>query len=38
MDVLVDANNNRHPVPGGGPFNTARALARLDVPTAFLGR
>ncbi len=23
--------------PGGGPFNTARALARLDVPVAFLG-
>jgi fructokinase len=26
------------PHPGGGPFNTARALARLGVPTAFLGR
>lgn len=25
-------------VPGGGAFNTARALARLGVPTAFLGR
>jgi fructokinase len=25
-------------MPGGGPFNTARALARLGVPTAFLGR
>jgi fructokinase len=24
--------------PGGGPFNTARALARLEVPTQFLGR
>lgn len=24
--------------PGGGPFNTARALARLGVPVAFLGR
>jgi fructokinase len=24
--------------PGGGPFNTARALARLGVPTQFLGR
>src|SRR5205814_5742485 len=23
---------------GGGPFNTARALARLGVPTQFLGR
>jgi fructokinase len=25
-------------MPGGGPFNTARALARLGVPTSFLGR
>jgi len=24
--------------PGGGPFNTARALARLGIPTQFLGR
>jgi fructokinase len=24
--------------PGGGPFNTARTLGRLDVPVAFLGR
>src|SRR6266550_2542306 len=24
--------------PGGGPFNTARALARLNIPTQFLGR
>jgi fructokinase len=23
--------------PGGGPFNTARALARLGIPTQFLG-
>jgi fructokinase len=38
MDVLVDADGSRHPVPGGGPFNTARALARLGIPAAFLGR
>jgi fructokinase len=38
MDVLVGADGRHHPVPGGGPFNTARALARLDVPAAFLGR
>lgn len=38
MDVLVDADGRQHPVPGGGPFNTARALARLGVPAAFLGR
>jgi fructokinase len=37
MDVLVDVDGSRHPVPGGGPFNTARALARLGVPSAFLG-
>src|ERR1700674_1723778 len=24
--------------PGGGPFNTARSLARLGIPTQFLGR
>src|SRR3984957_13658643 len=24
--------------PGGGPFNAARTMARLGVPTAFLGR
>jgi fructokinase len=24
--------------PGGGPFNTARTIARLEQPTAFLGR
>jgi fructokinase len=38
MDVLVGVDGSRHPVPGGGPFNTARALARLGIPTAFLGR
>src|SRR6478672_7515109 len=38
MDVLVDVDEGEHPVPGGGPFNTARALARLGVPAAFLGR
>lgn len=26
-----------HAAPGGGPFNTTRALARLGVPAAFLG-
>jgi fructokinase len=38
MDVIIGADGSRQPVPGGGPFNTARALARLGVPTAFLGR
>ena len=36
MDVVRDGNQK--PRPGGGPFNTARALARLGVPTAFIGR
>lgn len=36
-EALIDmVGQSAH--PGGGPFNTARALARLGVPTAFLGR
>lgn len=38
MDVIVAPDGRRTPVPGGGPFNTARALARLGVSAAFLGR
>ena len=37
MDIIVGAEGCRQAVPGGGPFNTARALARLEVPSAFLG-
>lgn len=37
IDVIQDDGTQRS-APGGGPFNTARALARLGVPTAFLGR
>jgi fructokinase len=39
-EALVDVigeNGLLRPVPGGGPFNTAIALARLDVPVAYLG-
>jgi hypothetical protein len=36
MDLVDDQTQPAH--PGGGPFNTARALARLGVPTAFVGR
>lgn len=36
IDMVV-TDGTRRPSPGGGPFNTARALARLEVPTAFLG-
>jgi fructokinase len=38
MDMIDAGNGTRRAMPGGGPFNTARALARLGVPTAFLGR
>jgi fructokinase len=34
---LVDESGSRRAVAGGGPFNTAVALGRLDVPVAFLG-
>jgi fructokinase len=38
MDMLSNPDGTKQATPGGGPFNTARALARLGVPTAFLGR
>ena len=38
VDMIYGADGAQHPAPGGGPFNTARALARMGVPTAFLGR
>ncbi len=36
-EALIDVVDGRERA-GGGPFNTARALARLSVPVAFLGR
>ena len=38
IDIIHNGDGTQRHVPGGGPFNTARALARLGVPTAFLGR
>jgi fructokinase len=38
IDRIHNEDGTQRAVPGGGPFNTARALARLGVPTAFLGR
>ena len=38
IDVIAKPDGTRESTPGGGPFNTARALARLGVPAAFLGR
>jgi fructokinase len=37
MDMIDAGSGTRRARPGGGPFNTARALARLGVPTAYLG-
>ncbi len=34
---LVDDGGSRRAVAGGGPFNTAIAFGRLDVPVVFLG-
>jgi fructokinase len=34
---LVDDDGSPRPVAGGGPFNTAIAFGRLDVPVGFLG-
>ena len=38
IDMISNGDGTQKAAPGGGPFNTARALARLGVPTAFLGR
>ena len=37
IDIIHGRDGSEQATPGGGPFNTARALARLGVPTAFLG-
>lgn len=37
IDMIYNGDGTQRATPGGGPFNTARALARLGVPTAFLG-
>ena len=34
---LVDEDGLLTPVAGGGPFNTAIALGRLEIPVAYLG-
>jgi fructokinase len=38
IDVVKNPDGTEQSVAGGGPFNTARALARLGVPVAFVGR
>lgn len=37
IDVIRNADGTSRSAPGGGPFNTARALCRLGAPAAFLG-
>lgn len=38
IDMIADADGRLVPKSGGGPFNVARAVARLGQPAAFLGR
>ena len=38
IDRIHNGDGTQRAAPGGGPFNAARALARLGVPTGFLGR
>jgi fructokinase len=37
IDRIVRADGTTVDRPGGGPFNTARTIARLGVPVSFLG-
>lgn len=38
IDIVPAGDGTFQAMPGGGPFNTALALGRLEVPTYFLGR
>lgn len=38
IDLVVRGDGDVAARPGGGPFNTARTLARLEVPAVFAGR
>jgi fructokinase len=38
IDLIVDPSGNITAVPGGGPFNTCRAIARLGGDVTFGGR
>src|SRR5688500_5911194 len=37
-DLVAHADGSVSGHPGGGPFNTARTIARLRQPVAYLGR
>jgi fructokinase len=38
VDLVSDGTDSLTAHPGGGPFNTARAIARLEQPATYLGR
>ncbi len=38
IDLVIGRDGGVDPRPGGGPFNTARTIARLGQPAVFLGR
>jgi len=38
IDLIVRADGGLAAIPGGGPYNTARTIARLGQPVTFLGR
>src|SRR5919199_356952 len=38
VDLVLGATDELRGHPGGGPFNTARTLGRLEQPVAYLGR
>src|SRR3954468_12151400 len=38
FDVVASDGEDLKAHPGGGPFNAARTIARLDQPVAYLGR
>jgi fructokinase len=38
IDLVVGTDGRVGAHPGGGPYNAARTMARLGVPTTFLGR
>jgi len=38
VDLIVDPTGRIVASPGGGPYNTARAIARLGVPVSFVAR
>ena len=38
IDLIVAADGRLAAIPGGGPYNTARTIARLGGDVAFLGR